>query len=81
MSVTQLFLAGLCLSGLGVTGYRLQGLAAHGPISIPALISCLSLFTVNAWELGEGYNVAENMPGRGGVLTGVGGVAGQEPHL
>lgn len=31
----------------------------------------------NAWELGEGYNVAESVPGQGVVLTGV---AGQEPH-
>lgn len=56
----------------GVTGSGLQGLAAPGPIAIPALIPCLSLSTVNAWELGEGYNVAQSIPGQGGVLTGGG---------
>lgn len=51
----------------GVTGSGLPGLAAPGPI--PALIPYLSLPTVNAWELGEGYSVADSMPGRGGLLT------------
>lgn len=59
-------------SGLG-------GLEAPGPISITALIPCSSLPTVNAWELGDGYSVADSVPGQGGILT-EGGVSGQEPH-
>ncbi len=47
----------------------------------PRTDSWLFLPTAHAWELGEGYNVAQSLPGQGGVLTGGRGAAGQEPHL
>lgn len=49
----------------------------HEALQPPGPSPCLSLPAINAWELGEGYNVAESVPGQGGVLLmGRGGGGG-----